>query len=172
MNPIVCRECKHQLSLEAEVCPICGAKVSPPKITEYFNKYYNKKVLLGIVAVVVLIAAIAIAIAKVRDAEKAAAERAAEKKNAALLVLRTNAFRAVEQNLKQGFKDPDSLKWKNVLSNDDGTVLCLEYGTRNRSGYYVRKTLIVAEGKMFRDADAWNEHCFNHRLYDMKYLVN
>ncbi|MGA7180300.1 MAG: hypothetical protein WBX11_12025 [Thiobacillaceae bacterium] len=168
MDPVIYHECKHQLRAEAEFCPICGAKVSAPKKPIYLNR----NVQLGIVAMAIVVAAAAYGVAKVREAGKAAEERAAETKNAALLALRSNAVRAVEQNLKRDFKDPDSLKWKTVLSNDNGTVLCLEYRTRNRSGFYVRRSLIVAEGKMLRSADAWNEHCFNHRLYDMKYLVN
>jgi len=142
--------------------------VSPPKPPIYLNR----NVQIGILAMALIAAATAYGVAKFREAAKAAEERAAERKNAALLVLRSNAVRAVEQDLEQDFKDPHSLKWRTVLSNDDGTVLCLEYRTRNRSGFYVRRSLIVAEGKMLRSADAWNEHCFNHRLYNMEYLVN
>ena len=168
MDVIVCRECKHQLSPEAEICPICGAKVLPPREPLYLNK----KIQRGIVAIIVVVAAIAIVIAKVRDAEKAAEERAAEKKKAELLALRSSSVQAAAQTLKQNLKDPDSLKWKTVLSNDDGTVLCLEYRTRNHSGFYVPRSLTVAEGTTLPGADAWNEHCPNHQLYDMKYLVN
>lgn len=101
-----------------------------------------------------------------RDAEKARKELD-EKNQKARYVLAVTATGAVKQSLR----NPDSVRWDSVLINEDGTVACINYGAQNGFGGMNREFIVVTKNKAMQTEGAWNKHCANKPLHDLKYAA-
>lgn len=101
-----------------------------------------------------------------RDAERARKELDDNNKKAryALAVAATGA-------LKQSLRNPDSVRWDSVLINEDGTVACINYGAQNGFGGMNREFIVVTKNTAMQTESAWNKHCANKPLHDLKYAA-
>ena len=68
-------------------------------------------------------------------------------------------------------RDPDSLKWDQILSNDDGTVVCVTYRGRNGFGGMNFEHAAYTKGAISTTPKAWNKNCAKQSLHDMKYAA-
>lgn len=66
-------------------------------------------------------------------------------------------------------REPESLKWDRILSNQDGTVVCATYRGRNGFGGMNFEHVAYAKGSISTTAQAWNKHCAEKSLYEMKH---
>jgi len=71
--------------------------------------------------------------------------------------------------IKTSMRDPDSLKWDRILSNEDGTVVCVTYRGRNGFGGMSREHVAYAKGAISPSTSAWNKNCAKKSLYEMKH---
>lgn len=73
--------------------------------------------------------------------------------------------------IRQGMRDPASLTWRKVLSNEDGSVLCMEFAARNGFGGMNVEHVLIRKGRSSQDAGQWNKHCagkqFPHDMTDL-----
>lgn len=96
---------------------------------------------------------------RVAEVREQSAIKAKENNRSAMAVL---AVRAIKQNLR----NPDSVKWGDVLANDDGSAVCIEYRAQNGYGGMNNEHVVFINGGLHRDGAAWNKHCANKKLYD------
>lgn len=168
MALIECAECDKQVSSKAESCPNCGAK--PPKKTSLFTWVAG-----GLFTYFVWSAVSASLSSSPntnsgptrpdKTAEQLAAESAAKAEKEATFQKTLFAAAAI----KKAMRDPDSLTWESIRSNDDASVICLEYRARNGFGGMNREFAVLANGKASQKPAAWNKHC-TQPLKDMKHV--
>jgi hypothetical protein len=158
-----CKECGSQVSTKAEICPSCGAK--QPKRTSTLTW-----LVCGVLVLGVLSAAgfrppgTSSAVAAPESASAAAAQAAEKKAGNARDVAGAVAMKLVRDNMR----DPDSLVWESVLSNADGSVVCIEYRAKNGFGGMNRAFFVVAGGKGSQNSAAWNKNCAKKTLFDVQ----
>lgn len=83
-----------------------------------------------------------------------------------------HAFQATARaaaTIKSAMRDPDSLVWESIHTNDDATVMCFEYRARNGFGGMNREFAVIAQGRMSQKPAAWNKHCVKP-LINMDYV--
>lgn len=73
--------------------------------------------------------------------------------------------------IRSAMREPDSLQWRKVLSNGDGSVLCMEYSARNGFGGMNVEHVLIRKGKASQESAQWNKHCagkqFPHDMTDL-----
>lgn len=79
---------------------------------------------------------------------------------------RAAAF-ATAKVLRDLMRDPDSFVIESVSVNEDATLTCTEYRSRNGFGGMNREFVVIVNGKpSFKDATLWNKRC-TKPLYDL-----
>lgn len=172
-----CRECGKEASSEAKACPHCGAS-SPVSTGNSLLKFAI--VFVGVV-VVVNLALESEKPAASTNRPSAAAPETDEQRDARLqreADLRAEKARkeyafqktvAAANALKRSLRDPASLVWESIRTNEEATVICLEYRARNGFGGMNKEFVVIADGNTSQKAAAWNKHC-TRQLQDMKYV--
>lgn len=172
-----CPECGAPISKKARACPSCGATV---RRTNLLTKLLAG--LFGITLVISIVAAI-------DDDEQAQATASAEaQRRAALSPEQRNAEDQAAQaakaaaelrfqrahlaaiTVKRSLKDPDSLKWEHIYTNDDASVVCLRYRAKNSFGGYVIEDTTLVGDTFNQTPAAWNAHCAGKQLHDLTYV--
>lgn len=163
MALVKCKECAKDISSEAKACPSCGAK--PPKSSSRLAV-----ALIGIAAVAIYVdgskkdtppqPAVSITPEQARVNKKLADEKTA----------RLDSTFRVLASIKASLREPDSVQWANVLSNTDGTVVCVTYRARNGFGGINVEDATFAKGQISKAVPAWNKNCAGKSLNDMKYV--
>jgi hypothetical protein len=159
MSLIKCGECGKEISSKAEVCPQCGAK--PEKKIGIVGKIF-----LGFIALFVLLSFIGSLVsnptstdghsfASAEDAAKAADE------------IRFQKAALVASAIKRSLRDPDSVKWAGIWTNDDASTICIEYRARNGFGGMNHEHVAVTKAGASQEAEAWNRSCANKQLHDL-----
>lgn len=159
MAMIKCRECGKELSNKADQCPHCGVKI---KRTNMVTKAVA--VLIGATVLISIFSSSGNSPAPAAPA-KTSKQIADEKQSE----LRFNKIVAIAQTIKNAMRDPDSLVWESIRSNDDVSVICIEYRARNGFGGMTKEFAIYANSKMSQEAKAWNKHC-TQPMHDMKHV--
>lgn len=162
-----CRECGKDTSSEAKVCPHCGIKAP-------IKKQIGIVGIIGALAVGAFIFKCSTDVHDSntrRDAIEAAKTPEQRTAEAAENARREVAFQrtvAVVKRLKQNLREPDSVVWEQIYANDDATTICITYRARNGFGGMNRESVVIANGKASQEPAAWNRHCANKALRDMK----
>lgn len=160
MALVKCRECGSEVSSEALACPKCGVRPKP--------KTSVLKVVFWL-----FIASIALPMffagsksssttAPPKEVTKEEVARAAE--NAA----ENRRFKAAMHMLRQvkaSMRDPESFRVERFAANDDGSLLCLQYRSRNGFGGMNREQMVIDNGNANRAKEAWKKRCTS-ALYD------
>jgi len=157
-----CRECGAKISTEAAACPQCGAR--PKKSMGPVGR-----LLLGFIVLAVVIRVFSPGSTSsvtpetpkpVRTPEQIAAEKAKEARFQRTLV--------VVKTIKESLRDPESVKWRNILSNEDASVVCVEYRARNGFGGVNLDHVVYAKQQLSTTNASWNRYCAKKELYDMQ----
>ena len=171
-----CPECGTPISKKARACPSCGATVRRTSLlTKALAVFFGATLVLSIVAAIdgdEKNQAASSAEAQRRAAlspEQRNAEDAATTAAKAADELRFMRAQLAATRVKRSLKDPDSLQWEYIYTNDDASVVCLRYRAKNSfGGYAIENTTLV--GDTFSQAPAaWNKHCAGTRLHDLTY---
>lgn len=168
MALVKCKECGGQVSTEAKACPSCGAK--PPKRTSTFTW-----IIAAIFAVVIFQS-----ISKSGDGSNQPTSQTASHSASSTSItqppadpqkeLRFQKTVIAAATLKKAMRDPDSLVWESIYTNDDASVICLEYRAKNGFGGMNREFAAIAKGKFSKEASVWNKQCANKTMNDMMYV--
>ena len=160
MSLTACKECQKPVSTEAKSCPHCGAKVvqNPGCFS---------------IALVVLIGG-AIMISVISPSRptapppppKSPDQIAAEARQEA----RFQKVAIASALVKRALREPESVKWETILSNDDATVICFAYRARNGFGGMAKEHLVVLPKSTSRDGATWNKNCTTKPLHDMSHV--
>jgi len=74
------------------------------------------------------------------------------------------------REIKEKLRDPDSVKWSQILASDDASVLCFVYRAKNGFGGMNIAHAIYADGTISSSSKAWNKHCTADDLRPMESL--
>lgn len=105
----------------------------------------------------------AVAAAEKEAATKAEAERVAE---SIMEDQRRNAARAVKAAIKASARNPDSVAFESVLTNENGSLVCMVYRAQNGFGGMNLEHLAVKNGKPYESTSFWNKNCANKELFE------
>jgi len=162
MALIECHECGKKISSDTKVCPQCGARQRYRPSTGI--------VVFAILAVIFGIYGVTSTNSPPPKATKTAAELAEdEAKERRHLVVAIAA-----KKLKNSLREPDSVEWIDMLTDERAEVVCLKYRARNGFGGMSVETLTLTKDEAGQDAALWNRHCAGVELYDMssvKYAI-
>jgi len=160
-----CAECGALISTEAEACPRCGAK---PRAT----MGPIGRVVLGVIALSVGISVFS-SRGEDKPVEKTAPIAKTPEQIEAEEAEKSRAQRAifVVTALRDGLRDPDSVKWESVSVSDDASLVCVEYRAKNGFGGVNFEQTLYTKGKFSTSAKLWNRYCAGKQLNDLKPIV-
>lgn len=183
MALITCRECQKQVSSEAKKCPNCGAKVIIPKPAKkpVSGKSIMKGMLIGFAALIVLstIGAFIESQKTPEQLQQEAANREAYNKRQAEIkqekekkTLRENRAATVAAAIRLSARNPDTIRWESILTNEDATVVCVTAGLENVFGGMNRENIAAVGGQFSNKVKDWNKHCAEKRLFDVTSIAS
>lgn len=162
MALIKCSECGKEVSTEAGKCPHCGVKVKKPAGPLAW--------LLGsVIFLVILVGALGKpepAIDTRLPEQRAAEEKTKQQENRRAMI----ALGALD-TIRNSLRNPASVQWGDILANNDGTTICIGLRAQNGFGGMNKGTYAVINGKITESATAWNKHCANKTLHNMKFVL-
>ena len=178
MALIVCHECKNQVSSEAKNCPSCGAKVKIPKPiakpTSWRGILKWVGILMGVMFLLQVAAAFQQSQKKAEELKQEAATKQAEiakeaenHKNSEIKFNREKKAAIAAVTVKNASRNPDSVSWTAIMTNDDASLVCMELRAQNGFGGMTVENVSVFNGKISTDDGPWNKHCANKKLYDV-----
>jgi hypothetical protein len=179
MALIKCHECGKKVSTESASCPNCGAavRIPVPKSKASSGKPVNR-VLLAILGLLLFGSILSLEMQKHKspeelkeeaDAQRASQERKIEEdKRNAVETKRISAAATAAQAIKKSARNPDSVSWEDIMTNEDGTVTCIELRAQNGFGGMSLEDIAVVNGQIKTSDAAWNKNCANKHLYDVK----
>jgi len=152
-----CRECGKEISTEAKACPHCGAKPgsSTAKII---------LVLVGSVIIWSIYFGGSETPPQPRTAEQIAQDAAEQRRHLVVAV--------AAKKLKNAMREPESVEWIDIGTDENAEVVCLRYRARNGFGGMTVETMTITATQAGPDAALWNRHCTRSGLYDMLYVRN
>lgn len=150
MALIKCKECGNEVSTKAAACPKCGAKVAR---TRPLFKVLGF-MLLGLFVVGAFMP---------RSHNAATAPTTPPTPDPREIQFKQARLAALA--IKQAVRDPDSLKFDSINTNEDGSVVCIEYRAKNGFGGVNREYLVYDNGAPREGSKAWNKLCAGKRMY-------
>jgi rRNA maturation endonuclease Nob1 len=208
MALIKCHECGKDVSTEAEACPSCGAKPKAPETPPPPPQPPKKKsrtllYILGGFFILFIISSIFSPTKEEREAtEKAKAEaieaaktpeqRAAEakakeereqraadeKKKKEIENMRFARVRAVTSAIRENARNPKSVEWMSVFSDETGDLICLQFRAQNGFGGMTVSYYAVTPGRVIdggENPNGYNKVCGGKNLTaanNMKFAAN
>lgn len=164
MPLIKCHECEAQVSTEAKSCPSCGAKVRLPK-----KKVGIVGIFLASVMGISIVGSVLNQQEQDRQEEKKSPEQKAAEEKAKLRIGQRDALTvAALKSIHDHLRNPESVQWGDVLVNDDGSVICIDYRAQNGFGGMNHESIAFLGGKAKTDAQSWNKNCAGKTLNDVK----
>lgn len=161
MSLITCHECKAQVSTEASRCPSCGAKVKKPASL-------TLKLIFALAGTGIIAASITSAPSQ--KTEKPAEKSAAQIEQDHNETLRYSMARLVSNQLKESMRDPASFVIETLRTNNNATLICAEYRSRNGFGGMNREMIVVMKDKTSKKISDWNKNC-TQSLTDMMWAI-
>lgn len=108
--------------------------------------------------------------AKLQAAQQKGQAEAKAKHDADMLneANRIRVARAVAQAIRDSAREPDSIVFNSLRTDEKANIVCAEFRGRNGFGGYSRQFVIVTPQKTYQDNIAqWNKHC-SGELYDIR----
>lgn len=162
-----CTECGKEVSDSAGKCPHCGAKVRKP--AGPLGWIFAGILLLGMIQCTVSGEK-----SKERAVEAEAAktpeQRAEEQKAKAESEARFQKAVLAAKTVKRALRDPDSVVWEDIYTNDDASVICLVYRARNGFGGMSRENIVFVDGNPSKNGAIWNRRCAGKGFTDMQHV--
>ena len=85
------------------------------------------------------------------------------------------AFRKVVmvmKELKSAQRQPESLVWEEIYGEQDASVMCFKYRSKNGFGGMNKNILVIANKKASDKVPVWNKHCSGKGFEDFKHAVH
>ena len=163
MSLIVCPDCGTKVSHSAKTCPSCGASAkaiarvqrAPAKQIGRFGKIVIGGAVLG-----------AVAVAAVSIMHEPSPAMHTNTQADALFKQRGQAAMKDAVNLKQSLREPGSLTFDKILTNDDGSLVCISYRARNGFGGMDRDHVTFIAGLGTTSSAVWRKRCARVELND------
>jgi len=73
--------------------------------------------------------------------------------------------------IREAAREPESVKFRKLLINDAGTVVCAEFRGKNGFGGVSMQHLVLTETGSDATAAGWNKHC-TKGMFNMDFLIN
>jgi hypothetical protein len=159
MTMITCEECKKEISDQAESCPHCGM-VRPKKPSGCF-----------VVVLAVIIFAVISAVYRSNTAPDVPAKTPFQIEQEAATERTFQAVVAVLQAIKKSAREPDSIAWSEIIANNSGTVICVDYRGKNGFGGVSSEQVVVVSGEIKQGKKDWNRHCVGSSMVQMKHAA-
>lgn len=161
MALIKCGECGKDFSTDAKACPHCGAK--PP---------YRPSLAFVLIAGLLVVFGIKASIESSRPPPQAAPKTAEQIAHDEAEERRYLVVAVTAKKLKNAMREPDSVEWLYMGTDEKAEVVCLRYRARNGFGGMAIETMTVTTKEVGQEAALWNRHCTSGGLYDMLYVRN
>lgn len=144
-----CRECGHKISTEATACPQCGAKPKQPMGR------------MKVIALLIFGGFILTSLTRPSSPPKPIPEPPNEFVLAAKArtEARFQSASKVLRSIKAAMREPESVRWQQVTTNDDGTVVCVTYRARNGFGGMNVEHAAFSNNQISTSSTAWNNIC-------------
>lgn len=154
-----CKECGKEVSESAGKCPHCGAKVKKPVGP------------VGVIVAALVLAFVATSMinsnkAKKDREEQTPEQRAAKQADEQRFMMATVAAKKI----KAALRDPDSVVWEDIYSNEGSTTICLAYRAKNGFGGMNRERIAYVKGVPSASAEIWNTNCTGTGFFDLKHV--
>jgi hypothetical protein len=163
MALIDCVECGKPVSSSVQVCPHCGKKLKMGLLAKAFLWVLGITFALMVIGSINSPTTMTTAIAPHKSPEEIARQERDSK--------RWSNVVSAGAAIRDSMRNPDSLIWESIRSNDDGSVLCFEYRAQNGFGGMNRAFVSKANGVFSESSAAWNKNC-TQPLTDMKYAAD
>jgi len=160
MALITCTECGTEVSTSAKACPKCGAS---PKAMGKQKKQIGRTGKIVIGAIALGMAALAITAQNAPVPVQTEAEAMAERLN----LLRIKSGMAAAVALKRSLRNPDSVTYEMIRSNEDGSLICILYRAQNGFGGMNRGNMAFIDDEPTDSRSVWNKRCAQAQLYDI-----
>lgn len=161
MPLITCSECGASASTSAKACPGCGAGAKFMRRGK--GPWPTTKrgwIVLGFLGLFLLSALMTMVGGTQTPKLKSQADILADQRNRAAY----NAVTAVTKSLR----DPDSVTFRSVLVDEQGTTACVLYHARNGFGGMGAGHMVFLHGIPSERKSDWNRHCANKSMYELK----
>lgn len=172
MAMINCGECGTTVSTEAKVCPGCGAsrKTFRRPAGSKTPMSWGKKI--GIVFGTVFgIGLVGGAMGGMSPPDPAA--RAAAAKEDKANAQRGAAAMLAAKALRESLRNPDSLAWVYIRTDDDGNVVCLKYRAQNGFGGMNIGYVVYRDGFPSDTPSVFNKNCAHKKnMHDLTQVKN
>lgn len=150
-----CKECGNAVSDEAKNCPACGAPV--PK------GWTTGKIIIAIVGIAVVINLASKSGQKDTADPEAAGRAAAESRLAEQRMQRAGLAGTA---IKKTLRDPDSVRWEQIFTSENGELVCIEYRAKNGFGGYEAGVMVLDGKDVFTTSKEWDSRCTGRALFD------
>lgn len=178
MALITCHECQNQVSTESKKCPHCGAKVVKPKPPK--KPVSGKSILRGVLVGGVLVFILAISnqyeqsLKSSEQLQREATQRQNyEKKKAEEALFRDQKEKREDiagvaiAAVRKTSRNPDTVVWEKILTNEDASVICITARMENGFGGMVREQVVAVDGSFSNKSKIWNKHCVNKSMFNV-----
>jgi hypothetical protein len=166
MAMINCGECGANVSTEAKSCPGCGASRKVFRRSSDAGKRISwpKKIGIGFGALFGLSFIVALANGNSGSGQAAPAEgeqeRQADAQRGSVAMLSAKA-------LKDSLRNPDSLTFVYIHTNDDGSIICMKYRAQNGFGGMNIGYVVYKDGQPSDSPARFNKHCAHKTMHDL-----
>lgn len=149
-----CKECGNPISKSAKACPQCGYK---KKKTSVFT-WLVLVIFLSIMYSVLSTNSPPAPLTRQTSKPLPSAEEIAESKRRA-------GVSVAASTIKTALRDPKSIEWLETYSDNDGTLVCIQYRAKNGfGGMAINKSAVF-----FGVISDWDKHCVGKKLHNMGY---
>lgn len=111
----------------------------------------------------------AVAAAEKEAATKAEATRVAE---SIMENQRSNAGRQARTAIKNAARNPDSVSFEAVMTNESGSLICVVYRAQNGFGGMNLEQVAFKNGVPKQGSSFWNKNCAGAKLYSQSTSAN
>lgn len=172
-----CPRCAEVVKADALVCRYCGHEFSVAEVRRSREPMGCLKlsgigiaVLIGLVVFTGVVTDSQSPVDNVTAVNHTATENPADLKQKSDETSRGELAFAAGKAIKQSVRNPDSLVIEQASSNNDGSLLCVEYRAQNGFGGMNREFVAFQNGKTHQSSSFWNKHC-RKGLHDQTYNV-
>jgi len=159
MALVKCTECKNKISKSAETCPNCGHTKNSTSLLPWVLLFVFCWLIYTFVPFKKVTYNTSHQTASKQEKPPSAEEVASEE--------RFQKVVAYGQILKASMREPKSIEWISILSNNDASIICYVYRGKNGFGGTSIENVSVVNGEMHTESKIWNKNCANKSLNDL-----